>query len=324
MGAMIEGNEDYKNLLQNVKDKSEMMINKRKVVKKGMNREQEAYAEFSKRGKEEKNAEKAEMKKEVAQEKIADEFALKKAKEKQMKQWKGLTERTKMARAKGLILGENTSRGSEDNFKRKLGDRSNSDSKLYSNRKGKAEVKVNNIQNDIYAEEVKIPTATAYKLEEIPTDYARYINKEGNKEFVQENVEQIINARDLLAGEKGKAKDLLPAETFKVLQDNLKFLKLGPNTLSETLYESLKTVVKADLIQQGQQSAFRKYVGPQGNKQKKMKKEGEVNEIPYAKDNKPRKQKEQINPSKENIIPILSGRAMTASAGGGGFNFTVR
>jgi hypothetical protein len=84
MGAVIEGNEDYKNLLQNVKDKAEMMINKRKVVKKGMNPEQEEYAEFSKRGKEEKEAKKAEMKKNIANEKKADEFAIKKAKEKQI------------------------------------------------------------------------------------------------------------------------------------------------------------------------------------------------------------------------------------------------
>jgi hypothetical protein len=258
------------------------------------------------------------MKKNIANEKKADEFALKKTKERQMKQWQGLTERTKKARTKGLIVGEdNTSRGSEHNFKRKLGDRSNSDSKLYSNRKGKvvspSQVNVSNIQNDIYAEEVKIPTVTAQKLEEIPTDYARYINKEGNKEVVQENVEQIINAKDLLAGVKGKAKDKLPAETFKILQENFKFLKLGPHTTSETLHQSLKTVVKADLMQQGQKSAFKKYItGTQGNKQKKSKKEVEADEIQEEKDDRPRTQRNQINPASDDLDKILSSRSAKA------------
>ena len=38
------------------------------------------------------------------------------------------------------------------------------------------------ITEESFAEEVNIPTVIAQKLEEIPTDYARYINKEGNKE----------------------------------------------------------------------------------------------------------------------------------------------
>ena len=233
-----------------------------------------------------------------------------------MKQWKELNERTKKGRAKGLEIGvNNNSRTPGPSFadientfgtKRKLGDRSNvsdrsnSDSDRSKNRESMvvspSPVKVSNIRDDIFAEEVNIPTVLAQKLEDIPVDYARHINKEGNKEFVQENVEQIINAKDLLEGEKGKAKDILPTETFNAIKDNFKFLKVGANTTSETLHQSLNTIIQADLMQQGQKSPFKPYVSGKGGLRKKMKKEEDG--IQEEKDNKPRSHRGQVNPKK--------------------------
>jgi hypothetical protein len=302
MGAVIEGNEDYKNLLQNVKNKTETIQDKYKVVKKGMNTAQEDYAEFSKRGKENKVA--AKKAKEVAQEKIADEFASKKTKERQMKQWQGLNERTKKARAKGLglIVGEDTPRGEGDRNIRKMmqSQKSSQNSPMVISPK------------KIYAEEVNIPTVIAQKLEDIPTDYARYINKEGNKQFVQENVEQIINAKDMLEGEKGKAKDKVPAETFTALKDNFKFLKLGPHTTAQTLFESLKTIVNADVLEQGKNSPFKKYVRVPASAHKRAK--VEVEDIPESreKENKPRSVRGQVNPMKDDLEAITSGRGKSA------------
>lgn len=322
MAVTVTGNEDYKNLLQNVRNKTEMMQDKYKVVKKGMNTAQEDYAEFSKRGKENKVAEKTAIKKQKAVEQKADEFASKKAKERQMKQWQGLTERTKKAKAMGLIVGGDTPRPNKRKNMMPSRESPQNSPMVVSPSKSST------VRNDIYAEEVKIPTVIAQKLEEIPIDYVRYINKEGNKQFVQENVEQIINAKDILEGEKGKAQDKIPKETFDSLRENFKFLKLGKNTTCETLYESLKTVVKADLLEQGKNSPFKNYVSVKvsGRQHKRAKKEVEADEIAEVRDkeNKPRNVKGQVNPLKDDLEAITSGRGtssrgMRAAAGGNAY-----
>ena len=107
LGVAITGNEDYKQLLQNVKDKAEMMQNKYKkvkTVKAGMNAEQQQYAKMSKRGKERKVAIAQEENRE--NEEKADEFRKHQLKKKSFENYKGKFNEFKDAQERGLVVGK--------------------------------------------------------------------------------------------------------------------------------------------------------------------------------------------------------------------------
>lgn len=166
-----------------------------------------------------------------------------------------------------------------------------------------------------------IPSVTARKVnEDINTEFARFIGKEHNQNFIEENADAIVNTRDLLVGERGKAVDKLPREAYEFLQKNLIFLKVNKNSTAETVGNNLDTIIQSDIIQRGKNSPFKtlltkKTPSGKGKFRKEELEEGEILEEPKQPKQKARRHRPQsarhatIVPAEKDLQDIVSARS---------------